>query len=152
MELEKDQKLLFEHLIEVSQKSIELIHLHPSLILGELDELPCEEYREHKDLLEQNAHNIEQGIKNLESFIINMEAVLNERINKSKVSRKMGISRHTIIRYVQKGLISEDEKGRVLIREILKVWHSKVVRKTKSGKRISYSIKREKYIPKITFL
>ena len=77
---------------------------------------------------------------------------INERINKSKASRKMGISRQTIHRYVQKELISEDEKGRVLIREILNVWDSKVVRKTKSGKRISYSIKREKYIPKITFL
>jgi len=68
-----------------------------------------------------------------------------KRLNKSEAARKAGICRETIQRYAKKGQISTDEKGKVLLSEVLKVWNLPIVRvHPKFGK--SHT-PREKFIP-----
>jgi hypothetical protein len=51
-----------------------------------------------------------------------------ERISKSAAARAVGIARMTVYRYAKNQLVSENEKGRVLLSEVKKVWESPIRR------------------------
>jgi hypothetical protein len=51
-----------------------------------------------------------------------------KRISKSAAAEAIGINRRTVYRYARKQLVSENEKGRVLLSEVQKVWNSPIKR------------------------
>jgi len=68
-----------------------------------------------------------------------------KRISKRKAAKTVRINRKTVYRYAQKNLISENEKGKVLLSEVKRVWNTPV-------KRSRSSTARAKFIPGWFFL
>lgn len=60
---------------------------------------------------------------------------LRARITKSEAARVAGVSRRTVIRYAQAGLITSDRKGRIRVRELIAAL-GKPAGKHKKGRRI----------------
>jgi hypothetical protein len=65
------------------------------------------------------------------------------RINKTTAAKAAGISRRSVIRYAQSGLISQDHRGRVLLSEVSRVWNTPCVRGVRASNRADQDMRPE---------